>query len=371
MAQGDIHVAQWLFALAAALNDHNVPEYWWGQLAVSCLQGEFALRYRTNLAHLAHIHPDTHFSIRPTPFTTVQAVLISQAPLHTEFPLHTAILRPTRSPSTTLGHTYFQWSLACEAGALLGHYYPPNALFFALFACLTPRERDLFLLSPEVAHDLYPPAPGPAAPLAPPVAPTLTQDRFSRLLAALHRFAAHHHSDAAPPRTQTHPATAPSPAPRPPPPPPPPPRAGGGAPPPRPPGSSRARPGQVHAMLATSSAGSSATWADASDPEDNPRPSTPTIAAAAAAAASPGTSPASSPRSTRSSRPEPRVFCYTGDRVRDAEESARRKARGVCMRCLPNQIPAGGQPPAHGRCPLHDAASPGDQPRAFLYRDWD
>ena len=73
--------------------------------------------------------------------------------------------------------------------------------------------------------------------------------------------------------------------------------------------------------------------------------------------------PASAPMSPRSPR-APAVFHYTGDRARDAVETARRRTSGECLKCLPGSsihpCPCPLHPPNH----LESSA-----PRCVPYRD--
>ena len=56
------------------------------------------------------------------------------------------------------------------------------------------------------------------------------------------------------------------------------------------------------------------------------------------------------------------MFYYTGDRARDAVETERRRAQGLCLKCLP------GGPINAFPCPLHPAnARNSAAPRCLPY----
>ena len=182
-----------------------------------------------------------------------------------------------------------------------------------------------------------------------------TQERFTRLLSELHSFA--QTAD-----TLLHPQPTFRPAP--PPPATPLPRRGPPSAAPRaaPRAAFPRRPGQVTALTGGTLPPAPPAWADASD-GDEPPPAP----ASLAADANPPPSHPGPPRSPRATRA---TFNYSGDRVRDAEESARRLRLGLCLRCLPNQVLPGGDPHPHGSCPYHDLHTPGTRhPRAHPYAD--
>ena len=100
--------------------------------------------------------------------------------------------------------------------------------------------------------------------------------------------------------------------------------------------------------------GSSAPNSSSDDEDAAAAPQAPDAAAAAAVAAA-------SPRGPGAGR-APAVFYYTGDRARDAVETERRRAQGLCFKCLP------GGPINACPCPLHPAnARDSAAPRCFPY----
>ena len=62
----------------------------------------------------------------------------------------------------------------------------------------------------------------------------------------------------------------------------------------------------------------------------------------------------------------PTIYCYTGNRAQEEAETARRFRGGLCLKCLPNDASACGDPFAFGSCPLHDQAH-SKFPRANSY----
>ena len=80
---------------------------------------------------------------------------------------------------------------------------------------------------------------------------------------------------------------------------------------------------------------------------------------AAPAMAAPAATPVS-PRGPRS----PPVYHYTGDRARDATETARRRASGECLKCLPGGLINSNPCRLHPSVPQESSA-----PRCFPYRD--
>ena len=114
-------------------------------------------------------------------------------------------------------------------------------------------------------------------------------------------------------------------------------------------GARRRRSGMSATAAAASASGATSSAPPSSSEEDEAAPAT--------------AAPAASPVSPRGPRPAP-VYYYTGDRARDATETARRRASGECLKCLPggviNPCP----------CALHPSIPQASSaPRCFPYRD--
>ena len=89
--------------------------------------------------------------------------------------------------------------------------------------------------------------------------------------------------------------------------------------------------------------------AAAADSESDSDPDAPALATAAPVAPTPA-----------AKRPDA-VYCYTGDRAADEDETRRRRRLGLCLRCPP------GAPKMHGACPDHDTVT--SAPACRIYRN--
>ena len=260
-------------------------------------------------------------------FEDYAAALISCADPDEALACHYEASRPRRNAGEKLSDAVARAELAFRAAAAHGCKPLDAGRFWAIFGLMSSAERSAFTGRAGVRGRMQ-------RPLRESDAAAIS--RHAHLLADLLSWAKVQSTTTTPapprpgpPRAAESPSTAP-----------------GGTP--RRPGRRRSSAATAAAALAAG-AGSSAPNFSSEDEAASPAPAT--------------AAPAASPVSPRGPRSSP-VFYYTGDRGVDATETARRRACGECLKCLPG-----------GRihpcpCPLHPSIpQESSAPRCFPYRD--
>ena len=324
LGHGKISVLFWLDSLQSALigeagiQDGKIQ----GQHLRQLVEGPVLDQLIRKIEELPELR--TAIALGTVTFADYAAALISCADPDETLACHYAATHPRRLTGEKLSDAAARTELAFRAAAAHGCKPGEAGRFWAVFGLLTSAERSTYTGRPGVRARLQRPlreSEGDAA------------ARHAGLLTDLLGWAKAQSTAGTPrpgpPRAADTPAAAPG-------------------------GTSRRRRRGSTATAAAALAASDGSSAPNSSSEDEAADPVPPATATAAPAAA-----AASPRGPRALA----VFYYTGDRDRDAAETARRRASGECLKCLPGGRIHACPCPLHPSNPLDSSA-----PRCFPYR---